>query len=93
MPDMTNEKAPILRRLHPFAPIATSKGCLFCSHGVPDHEGSVYPVRIEGRKNRKYVLHAVFCHACAEDKATGQVACWQMPERVYRNFSRYGVDI
>ena len=93
MPDIANENVPVLRRLYPFRPIATSRGCLYCPHGVADHEGLVQPVRIEGRRNRKFVLHALFCRACATDKDTSQVACWQMPERVYRNFNKYGVEV
>ena len=93
MPDITNEDAPALRRVHPFVPIVSSRGCLYCPHSVLDHEGLAQPVRIKGRKNRKYVLQALFCCACAAEKSTGQVVCWQMPERVYRNFSRYGLQV
>ena len=93
MPDITNERLQVEKRLRPFRPIATEKGCLFCPHQDLEHTGKAIGVRREGRKNRRFVLHAVLCEACALEKGTTQVACWQMPERVYHNFSGYGVEL
>ena len=93
MPDITNEKLQVKKRRRPFHPIATEKGCLFCPHRDREHTGKAIGVHREGRKNRRFVLHAVFCDACALEKGATQVVCWQMPERVYRNFSGYGVEL
>ena len=93
MPDITNEKLVVHKRLHPFQPIATEKGCLFCPHRDREHMGQAIGVRRQGRKNRRFVLHAVFCEACASEKGVTQVVCWQMPQRVYQNFSGYGVEL
>ena len=93
MPDIADKELLTMRRVHPFRPVVTSRGCLFCRHTMEDHTGEAIGVLREGRKYRKYVLHAVFCHACAAEKRTEQATCWQMPERVYHNFSRYGVEV
>ena len=96
MPDITNTRNRTVKRRHSLSPMVAVDGCLYCPHAGSDHQGQAYMVRREGRKYRKYrkyVVHAIFCRACAAAKATGQVACWQMPERVYRNFSRYGVEV
>ena len=93
MPDITDEERLSMQRVNPFRPVVTRPGCLFCSHHEEDHTGMAIGVRREGRKYRRFVLHAVFCHACAAEKCTAQVTCWQMPERVYLNFSRYGVEV
>ena len=93
MPDITDEERLSMRRVHPFRPVVTGRGCLFCRHSMEDHSGNVIGVRREGRKYRRYVLHAVFCHGCAAEKCTAQVTCGQMPERVYLNFSKYGVEV
>jgi len=93
MPDITNKKLMERKRLRPFYPIATEKGCLYCPHRDREHKGKAIGVRREGKKNRRFVLHAIFCEACASEKGAAQVACWQMPERVYRNFSMYGVEL
>ena len=50
-------------------------------------------MRRKGRKNRRFVLHAIFCKACASEKGAAQAGCWQMPGRVYRNFSEYGIEL
>ena len=93
MPDITDNEPASMKRLHPFRPVVTARGCLFCRHQVDDHTGTALGVRLEGREYRRYVLCAAFCHACSAEKATEQVTCWQMPERVYVNFSRYGVEV
>ncbi len=93
MPDITYAVSSPVKRRNPFAPIAEAESCLYCPHKAASHTGTAYAVRIEGRKYRKLIVHAIFCQACAAEKSTGQVACWQMPERVYRNFTRYGVEI
>ena len=92
MTDITNNQRKPVERVNPFSPIVTPDGCLYCLHQATDHSGPAYGVRLEGRKYRKNVVYAIFCHACAAEKFTKQVACWQMPEGVYRNFSRYGVQ-
>ena len=93
MPDITDEERLSMQRVHPFRPVVTDRGCLFCRHPMEAHTGSAIGVSREGRKYRKFVLHAVFCHACAAEKCTAQATCWQMPERVYLNFGKYGVEV
>ena len=93
MPYITNTRNRTVKRCNSLSPMVAVDGCLYCPHAGSAHHGQAYMVRREGRKYRKYVVHAIFCRACAVAKATGQVSCWQMPERVYRNFSRYGVEV
>ena len=93
MPDIARSRDRALERVNPLSPMVARDGCLFCPHQAADHTGEANAVRREGRKYRKYVTHAIFCQGCAPEKATDQAACWQMPERVYRNFTRYGVQV
>lgn len=92
MPDITDSKCPSVQRLHPFFTVVTSRGCLYCNHTLEEHTGTAAGVYREGREYRKFVLHAVFCDACAAEKGADQATCWQMPKRLYLNFGKYGVE-
>ena len=53
MPDITDNEPASMKRLHPFRPVVTARGCLFCRHQVDDHTGTALVVRLEGRKCRR----------------------------------------
>ena len=92
MPDITQQKAHGKEAAAPLLSHSCRERLTLLSPRGPGAYGKSHRDAAGGKNNRPYVLHAIFCQTCAPEKGTTQVGCWQMPERVYRNFSEYGVE-